>query len=546
MPSQIKDLGSSHASRLLGSVGQFAHSGSASLARFGIVGRSEAFQSHLSRSSVLDRNEEELASAAEASVTEEAHEEADSAAEAQSEDEQGADSGQTEEVGDEDARSDAPDAAAGESGAGSGSETEGAAHACDASKAGAEACAQGNPGAHAPDQAAARSVTAFNETLLSQSQWALNKLLGRQANGRQGQAEVRGADGGNSAARGRRGQANAAQSADALEAQTAVSQRSGQDERTSAGGIADRGSKTFTGSVPDTNGDHGVKTAQTDQKPGSRGGVEAHASQAAAGPRTGSGAKADGNTHADPRLTSVRVEALKEFATGAKSGAGSEASRGTVAIGGTAAKIDPGAQRAAQVPASRPGAALAQHAEHAEGAQTASLRAQALRGMVSAISRGESSLTIRLDPQELGSLSVEVDVKDGVVDARFESASREARRLLDASLPGLRRELEARGLEVRRLEVAEAQPPEDADGPARHTLRDEQTRQPFQDALGDDPRRGDSRGQTGTDARARTRGSGVPNDAGAVEPAESNTAPLSHAEALGETLGEGWWIDAVV
>ena len=84
--------------------------------------------------------------------------------------------------------------------------------------------------------------------------------------------------------------------------------------------------------------------------------------------------------------------------------------------------------------------------------------AQAARGLAAALRQGGGSVTVRLQPEALGDLKVKVDLAGVKVDASFEVSSDQARKLLDATLISLRSALEARGLEVHRLEVRIADP----------------------------------------------------------------------------------------
>lgn len=88
--------------------------------------------------------------------------------------------------------------------------------------------------------------------------------------------------------------------------------------------------------------------------------------------------------------------------------------------------------------------------------------AQALRGLTAAIRQGGGSVTLRLQPESLGDLRVRVDFGEGRVGATFQVESEQARQLLEQSLSHLRSALEARGLEVGRLDVRVAERPTDA------------------------------------------------------------------------------------
>jgi flagellar hook-length control protein FliK len=66
------------------------------------------------------------------------------------------------------------------------------------------------------------------------------------------------------------------------------------------------------------------------------------------------------------------------------------------------------------------------------------------------------SMHIRLDPPELGALSVQIDVRDGIVTASFQTSNDEATRLLSHSLTQLRTTLESAGVSVDKLQVQQS------------------------------------------------------------------------------------------
>lgn len=87
------------------------------------------------------------------------------------------------------------------------------------------------------------------------------------------------------------------------------------------------------------------------------------------------------------------------------------------------------------------------------------LMAQFGRGLAAALRQNGGTVTIRLQPQELGDLKIRVQLQNGRVDARFEAATEHARDLLDQNLHSLRSALETRGLTVDRLDVMAAEKP---------------------------------------------------------------------------------------
>jgi flagellar hook-length control protein FliK len=65
-------------------------------------------------------------------------------------------------------------------------------------------------------------------------------------------------------------------------------------------------------------------------------------------------------------------------------------------------------------------------------------------------------MKIRLDPPELGALSLTVRMHEGVMTASFQTSSEEATRLLSHSLSDLKTSLESQGVSVARLHVEQA------------------------------------------------------------------------------------------
>lgn len=86
--------------------------------------------------------------------------------------------------------------------------------------------------------------------------------------------------------------------------------------------------------------------------------------------------------------------------------------------------------------------------------ERAEIAPQLSKSLAMLLQRSGGSVEIRLQPEALGHVRVEVTVRDGVVRARFEAESEQARGLLRSELDRLRSMLEHRGLRVERLEIA--------------------------------------------------------------------------------------------
>lgn len=97
------------------------------------------------------------------------------------------------------------------------------------------------------------------------------------------------------------------------------------------------------------------------------------------------------------------------------------------------------------------------------------------------------AMQIRLDPPELGALQVMVEMRDGVMNATFQTSNEEATRLLSHSLNQLKHVLETQGVTVERLQVQQApknessnagdeQKQQQQNSPEDHAARQEQQR----------------------------------------------------------------------
>ena len=95
------------------------------------------------------------------------------------------------------------------------------------------------------------------------------------------------------------------------------------------------------------------------------------------------------------------------------------------------------------------------------------------------------SMRIRLDPPELGAMQVNVEIRDGVITASFQTSTDDATRLLSHSLHQLKQSLETQGVSVDRLHVEQTRREKFAGGsrddgqqqqPQDHAAQQEQQR----------------------------------------------------------------------
>lgn len=87
---------------------------------------------------------------------------------------------------------------------------------------------------------------------------------------------------------------------------------------------------------------------------------------------------------------------------------------------------------------------------------------QVTRGLAAALRQGGGRATLRLTPDHLGQVTIELRVQGTDVAAKIDAATDPARRLLEASTDELRAALEARGLRVERIDI---EGPRHQDGP---------------------------------------------------------------------------------
>lgn len=83
---------------------------------------------------------------------------------------------------------------------------------------------------------------------------------------------------------------------------------------------------------------------------------------------------------------------------------------------------------------------------------------QVVRGLAAALRHGDGKVTLRLAPDHLGLVTVDLHVDGEAVSARLRAESESARSLLEKSSTELRAALEARGLSVERIDIEGPQP----------------------------------------------------------------------------------------
>jgi flagellar hook-length control protein FliK len=112
-----------------------------------------------------------------------------------------------------------------------------------------------------------------------------------------------------------------------------------------------------------------------------------------------------------------------------------------------------GSSRPASAEPSASGKAPAANADATNAADRAQF-VERVAGAFRAASQGDGTVRMRLQPPELGSLRLEVSVRDGVLSARLETDTPEARSVLLDHLPALRDRLAQQDIRIERFEVS--------------------------------------------------------------------------------------------
>lgn len=168
----------------------------------------------------------------------------------------------------------------------------------------------------------------------------------------------------------------------------------------------------------------------------------------------GASVNAPGAVRAEPRKRAGSTEGSK--ATGAEhapaTGPGAQDASRTAALGLG------GAERAQKLGVTAAASGGAPPAPAGAGGEAEALRATVSRGLSAAVSQKGGTITLRLEPESLGALRIQLDIVGGVVNARFEATSEQTAELLTRSIDSLRASLESKGLGVDRIRVDVAPP----------------------------------------------------------------------------------------
>ncbi len=175
-----------------------------------------------------------------------------------------------------------------------------------------------------------------------------------------------------------------------------------------------------------------------------------------------------------------------------------------------------------------------------------SVLAQVSRGVASVLREQGGAMTIRLRPDTLGELKINLRVQNGGVEATFKVGNAAARDLLKSTLSQLKETLESNGVRVDRLRVElDNARTHDAAGPRAEYRGHQGDGSPgFDDPSETDGREGDSRQQRhGSQGQPHGRGSqDESGDQGAADSAPNGRTPAPPAALDAEASRDDIWI----
>lgn len=155
----------------------------------------------------------------------------------------------------------------------------------------------------------------------------------------------------------------------------------------------------------------------------------------------------------------------------------------------------------------------------------------AARGLGLAIKKGGGEVTMRLRPEGLGQLRIDLKIHDAKVEATLKPQTGSARDLLTESLPHLKSALEAQGLTVERISIEPVGAPAAAQD-AQHARTDAHAATP------------DGSGQPRQDQQARSAAqTPVGDQAGTGTDAHEQQSPWALAQGVTSTAPGVWeWV----
>ena len=168
------------------------------------------------------------------------------------------------------------------------------------------------------------------------------------------------------------------------------------------------------------------------------------------------------NAAVTPLAATTNSAAARSDTQAAASAVGKVEAAGGAASGAAGAKADPMAALGAFGARSSRVRFTTDSTPNQAALRSASLPDQVARGLATLLRHQGGSVTIRLTPEALGQIKINLKIEDAHVWATFQPSSDASHEAIDQSLASLRSSLESRGLIVERLEVVPS-------GVANHT-----------------------------------------------------------------------------
>ncbi len=171
------------------------------------------------------------------------------------------------------------------------------------------------------------------------------------------------------------------------------------------------------------------------------------------GQNAGSSSSSPQNVAVTPLATTTHSAGTPSDTQAVASAGGKVEAAGGAVSGAAAAKSDPMAALGALGARSSRVRFTTEVVTNQATPRSASLPDQVARGLATLLRHQGGSVTIRLTPETLGKIKINLKIEDAHVWATFQPSSDASHEAIDQSLASLRSSLESRGLIVERLEV---------------------------------------------------------------------------------------------
>lgn len=176
-------------------------------------------------------------------------------------------------------------------------------------------------------------------------------------------------------------------------------------------------------------------------------------SNQSSGQNTGGSATTPQNASVSPVAVATNSAGTPSGAQAAASAGGKVDAAGGAASGAAGSKADPMAALGALGARSSRVRFTTESTPNQAAPRSASLPDQVARGLATLLRHQGGSVTIRLTPETLGQIKINLKIEDAHVWATFQTSTDASHEAIEQSLASLRASLESRGLIVERLEV---------------------------------------------------------------------------------------------